>query len=130
MDSRRRCLHRLFRAAVVVFMSALPLIVRGQAPPGGVQAAPELASAAAKFFEQTCAACHGMTGRGDGPAAVALNPKPADLGDPKFQVARTDVQLREVITSGKGVMAPFGKRLTKEQIEALVQYIRSLKREE
>jgi mono/diheme cytochrome c family protein len=31
------------------------------------------------IFEANCASCHGVSGKGDGPAAQALNPKPADL---------------------------------------------------
>src|SRR5665213_2833118 len=29
-------------------------------------------------YHTTCAPCHGESGKGDGPAAVALNPKPQD----------------------------------------------------
>jgi mono/diheme cytochrome c family protein len=32
-----------------------------------------------EMFTSYCAPCHGRTGKGDGPAAKALNPKPADL---------------------------------------------------
>ncbi len=31
------------------------------------------------LFRTHCSVCHGQTGRGDGPAAAGLNPKPADL---------------------------------------------------
>ena len=31
------------------------------------------------YFVRYCSACHGMEGRGDGPAAVALRTPPADL---------------------------------------------------
>ena len=31
-----------------------------------------------KVAKVNCASCHGNKGKGDGPAAVALNPKPAD----------------------------------------------------
>jgi mono/diheme cytochrome c family protein len=31
------------------------------------------------LFEQNCAACHGAEGAGDGPVAVYIEPKPADL---------------------------------------------------
>jgi mono/diheme cytochrome c family protein len=31
------------------------------------------------YFVRYCSACHGVEGRGDGPAAVALQPPPADL---------------------------------------------------
>lgn len=130
MAWRGRRVRRLIRMAAVGVVLALPVGVRGQEPSGGGQAVPEPDSAAATLFEQLCVACHGKTGRGDGPAAVALNPKPADLGDPKFHGARTDAQLLEVIASGKGLMPPLGKQLSKEQIESLVRYIRSLKRKE
>jgi mono/diheme cytochrome c family protein len=32
-----------------------------------------------QYFVQYCSACHGVEGRGDGPAAPALQPPPADL---------------------------------------------------
>ncbi len=31
------------------------------------------------MFRSYCAPCHGISGKGDGPAAAALTPKPADL---------------------------------------------------
>ncbi len=34
------------------------------------------------LFVGSCAPCHGMSGAGDGPAAAALNPKPADFETP------------------------------------------------
>ena len=33
----------------------------------------------ARLFARTCAACHGRQGRGDGPAAADLDPRPRDL---------------------------------------------------
>ena len=35
----------------------------------------------ASLFSQQCAVCHGEQGRGDGPAAKGLNPKPANFLD-------------------------------------------------
>jgi high-affinity iron transporter len=35
-----------------------------------------------KIFKTSCALCHGMTGNGDGPLAMHLDPKPAILTDP------------------------------------------------
>ena len=32
-----------------------------------------------QYFVRYCSACHGVEGRGDGPAAAALQPPPADL---------------------------------------------------
>jgi mono/diheme cytochrome c family protein len=54
----------------------------------GTQTKPTVKSAPAKdisptdgpgMFRSYCAPCHGMGGKGDGPAAEALTPRPADL---------------------------------------------------
>ena len=37
------------------------------------------ADAGRALYQKYCAACHGLRGRGDGPAAVELHPPPADL---------------------------------------------------
>jgi len=42
-------------------------------------AKPLPATDAKQMFNSYCAPCHGVSGKGDGPAAAALNPKPADL---------------------------------------------------
>lgn len=52
------------------------------------------------IFTKRCAACHGETGRGDGPAAANLNPKPRDYTNAAWQASVTDDQLRSIIVSG------------------------------
>jgi hypothetical protein len=44
--------------------------------------------------------CHGESGKGDGPAAAALNPKPRDYTDAAWQKATTDEQIKDVIVRG------------------------------
>lgn len=80
----------------------------------------------AELFARECATCHGTKGKGDGPVAAALNPKPANLTDPKFQAARTDDDLARVIADGLNTMPGYGSRLTPEQITDLVKYLRRL----
>ncbi|NIM49010.1 MAG: c-type cytochrome [Gemmatimonadales bacterium] len=80
----------------------------------------------AEIYAKECVACHGKAGEGDGPAAVALNPRPTDLTKAEFQQGRTDDQLTEVIAKGRKTMPGYGKRLTPEEIAALVAYIREL----
>ncbi|MFI5234735.1 MAG: FTR1 family protein, partial [Gemmatimonadales bacterium] len=44
-----------------------------------IPAAPPSLARGVEVFRQSCASCHGTAGRGDGPAGVALSPRPADL---------------------------------------------------
>lgn len=51
-------------------------------------------------FSTRCASCHGADGKGTGPAAAALNPKPRNFGDKDWQKATTDDQIKKTITQG------------------------------
>lgn len=72
-----------------------------------------------------CVACHGTGGKGDGAAAQALNPRPADWTSPTAQ-AESDGELFWKITNGRGAMPPW-KHLSESDRWAIVHYIRSLK---
>ena len=79
-----------------------------------------------KLYAQFCANCHGKNGQGDGPAAAALNPKPANL------VARaghhTDGDFAWKIANGRGAMPGFKDQLAENQIWDLTHYIQNLKK--
>lgn len=72
-----------------------------------------------------CASCHGPGGKGNGPAAAGLNPKPADWTFKKVQ-DETDGEIFWKITNGRGAM-PAWRHLPDNDRWALVQYLRSLK---
>ena len=76
-------------------------------------------------YAAQCAPCHGASGKGDGPAAAAFNPRPADFTDPGLFEGRSDAELVAVISEGKGGMPPFGA-LPSDMITALAQYVRGL----
>ena len=78
-----------------------------------------------KIAKINCASCHGGSGKGDGPAAVALNPKPADWTSDRVQ-EETDGELFWKISTGRGPMPPW-KHLSENDRWAVVRYIRSLK---
>lgn len=78
-----------------------------------------------KLYENMCWNCHGLEGKGDGPAAVAINPKPADHTGARVQQQK-DGNIYWKISTGKGAMQPYGKTLTSKQRWALVSYIRQL----
>ena len=76
--------------------------------------------------DKACTACHGDAGKGDGPGAAALNPKPADWTSAKVQ-GQTDGCLLWKITTGRGAMPPWAA-LSETERGQLVQYIRTLKK--
>ena len=79
-----------------------------------------------KIYQERCALCHGPEGKGDGPAAAGLNPKPRNHTDGKYMNSRTDAQLLEVIHHGKGGMPAWGGILTETEINAVLKHVRSL----
>lgn len=98
-----------------------------------VMAAVDLAAVAAsleidgaELYARQCVACHGETGKGDGPAAAAFNPKPVDLTDAGYMSTLTPQALLKVLAAGKGAMPGFGATLSPEELEALAAYVRSL----
>ncbi len=86
-------------------------------------------------FTQRCATCHGMDGRGTGPAAVALNPKPRNYGDKAWQGTVTDDQIKSTIVGGgpavgKSALMPPNPDLAgkPEVVAGLVSIVRSFGR--
>ncbi len=85
------------------------------------------AAAGAEIFKINCEACHGVQGRGDGPAGVALDPQPKDLA--VFAPTVGDDYLYWRINAGKDgtSMMAWNGALTDEQIWQVVAFIRTLK---
>ena len=88
----------------------------------------DAATAAGKKLtvDKACTACHGDSGKGDGPGASALNPKPADWTSAKAQ-QQTDGCLFWKISTGRGAMPPWAA-LSETERWQLVHYIRTLKK--
>jgi mono/diheme cytochrome c family protein len=78
------------------------------------------------LYAEKCALCHGATGHGDGPGAVALDPKPRNHTDGAYMNAQTNEQLHEVIKNGKGQMPAWGATMSDEEIDAVLSYVRTL----
>ena len=81
------------------------------------------------LYQSYCAPCHGNKGRGDGPAAASLHPKPADHTSGAVQ-AESDGTLFYKMSEGlKGTaMPPFKAVLHDDQRWAIVRYMRTLSR--
>jgi mono/diheme cytochrome c family protein len=70
-------------------------------------------------FEKYCAKCHGDDGKAKTFKGKMV--KARNFTDAEWQAGVTDEQLIQSVTEGKDDMPPFGKKLTKEQIESLVK---------
>jgi mono/diheme cytochrome c family protein len=79
-----------------------------------------------KLADTNCASCHSTSGKGDGPAAAALNPKPADWTSAKVQ-SESDGELFWKISTGRGPMPPW-KHLSEKDRWDLVAHVKSLKK--
>ena len=86
-----------------------------------------------KFRENMrCSSCHGESGKGDGMAAAALNPKPRDFTDGKLMNPKTDEQLFKVIKEGGAsvklspLMIPWAGQISDQDIGDIVAFIRTL----
>ncbi len=78
-----------------------------------------------EFYTRECAACHGNTGKGDGPKAGELNPKPRDLHLAAI-TSQSDGGLFWKLTEGKTPMPTYAK-FSEEERWAVLLYVRSLK---
>jgi len=95
-------------------------------------AAPTTISAAAQaegdeIFKVRCSVCHGLTGKGDGMAAAALNPKPRDYTSAEWQASVTDADIEKIIVQGgaavgkSSLMAPNPDLATKPDVVAALR---------
>lgn len=81
------------------------------------------------IYEQRCASCHGPQGRGDGPQAPFLSPRPGNLVS-AYTSVKSDTELLTIIANGKPhtAMPGWKDRLSEEERKEVLAYIRSLVR--
>ncbi|MBI1925191.1 c-type cytochrome, partial [Candidatus Poribacteria bacterium] len=96
--------------------------------------APASSEAGKALYEQKCAHCHGIEGKGDGPAAVNLLPKPRDFTKGLYKIRSTasgqlptEQDIFDIITKGMpGSAMPAWEKILKENERwQLVAYIKT-----
>ena len=80
---------------------------------------------AAALFKSKCAMCHGADGSGDTPAGKSM--KARDLRSAEVQ-KQSGEDLEKTINNGKGKMPAYKGKLKEAEIDALVKYIKTLKK--
>lgn len=88
--------------------------------------APALQTDAAALYSKHCATCHGKDGQAHTFKGKLKHAR--DLTDATWQTAASDERIFNSITAGREKMPAFGKKLSKPEIESLVEYVRRLKK--
>jgi hypothetical protein len=76
------------------------------------------------LYQQYCLPCHGAKGRGDGPMAARLTPKPTDLEESADH--HSDGNLAWKIETGRPPMPAWKGTLSQDQIWDIVNYMGTL----
>ena len=110
------------------FWLAIPLIVTLAAGFVFVKAARRVSSAAdpRATYNAKCANCHGRDGRSK--TARGRRTHSRDLTDANWQNDVSDERLFNSIHNGRGKMPAFKKSLSENEIDALVAFVRGLRR--
>ena len=85
-----------------------------------------------QVYEKRCAGCHGAGGKGDGPAAELLTPRPRDFTAGKYKIRTlagplaSDQDLLRMVTDGMpGTSMPAWRSLPDKERSAVVAYIKT-----
>lgn len=129
-------MKRMAFAAVLLLIAAgcvrRPAPAAGAAPPKPAALPPYEMRLGRDIFQHYCQTCHGETGGGDGFNAFNLDPRPRDISDPAFQKKKTDAEFADAIQRGgagvglSALMPPWGRTLSRAEVDQVVLYIRSL----
>ncbi|WP_224243134.1 c-type cytochrome [Hyalangium gracile] len=81
----------------------------------------------ADIWKAKCKSCHGEDGKAK--TKMGEKEKIPDMSNPDWKKRHSDEKIRDAITNGSkdnAKMKPFKDKLTPEQIDGLVKYIRDL----
>lgn len=105
---------------LMTMTATVPLVVA--TPPSS-----PTSSVGQRLYEQHCLVCHGPQGRGDGPRAPFLSPRPGNLVSAATS-AKSDKDLLKIIANGRPrtAMPAWKDQLSEEDQRDVLRYIRSL----
>lgn len=133
LDAGRSLYARIGAATPTRVWSPDPSYARAIVWPPGSDLKPD-APAGQRVYAQHCAVCHGPDGRGNGPAAPSLRPRPRDFTRGIFKLKSTPENepptLDDVRATIKGgmpgsSMPAWGDLLPNAEIDAVADYVRA-----
>jgi mono/diheme cytochrome c family protein len=80
-----------------------------------------------KVWTMRCSLCHGASGKGDGPAAGSLNPKPRDMSNQKWQESVDDARIETVILKGGPALKLSPMMAANPDLESKPDVVRALR---
>ena len=115
------------KPAAIVATVVLATLIAGRAAAGDAQSGVQI-------YKSNCARCHGASAKGDGPDLVKLQAAvtPDDWTDAETNRELSDEFIVSMITKGgkangkSPIMPAFGDKLSADQIQDLVAFIRSV----
>jgi mono/diheme cytochrome c family protein len=133
LDAGRSYYARAGGAAPTRTLQSDAAVARSIVWPPGADVAPD-SPLGARVYAQRCAVCHGADGKGNGPAAPSLRPRPRDFtrGVFKFKSTRSIEpprleDVRRSIRDGIGgtSMPAWRDLLSADEIDAVSEYVRT-----
>jgi cytochrome c6 len=97
--------------AVAVAILVMPAVARAADAPDG-----------AALYKAKCAMCHGADGKGQ--TAMGKNLHLKDLGSEDVQKMKGE-DIEKLIVNGKGKMPAYKGKMSEEEIDAVVKFIRT-----
>lgn len=83
-----------------------------------------------ELYKANCVACHGESGKGDGPGAGVLKPPPRDHTDGTYMSTLSDQEIGDIIRMGGAMKGkpgmPSHPQINGRDLDAIVNYVRSL----
>ena len=112
--------------ALLAAVFAVLFIVQATKTHARVNVSSPMPGDARETFDAQCSKCHGKDGRAHTTRGRLSHAR--DLTNTSWQNEVADERLFNSIGKGKGKMPAYGKKLSEDQIDALVRYVRQLKR--
>jgi mono/diheme cytochrome c family protein len=115
----RRFLHFIFTAVAAAGPSLFTVLGAGKTNEAA-------AADAGTIYNRQCVLCHGRDGRGRTRRGRQTHAR--DMSDASWQDDVSDERLFNSISNGRGKMPAFRKKISENDIDALVAYVRRMRR--